>query len=618
MSLLIGDYAKRSVQVDSTEYSLFFKPEHNYFEDYMNQVGDTLAAVLRDARNDYERKINLTYPFKRFTVVEVPVHFISYPRVWTSTTQALPPEQAWIPELGVVLPAADFKRMKNRFSERSEQRNQTYTDEEIQASMLRRFVGNTFLGENQFPSFNPRNLANIEYKFPLFPQYYSHVIHFSSRRWPIFNAALEGYFYNRAEEPENRRARWFETGLSDEEKVNRALSENSLAGILKTEEDRGLQANVVRMKGDFLFKTIGLAIGRNNLDVFWARYISENRFRNIPMKHFTQLLNDNFNIDMHTFLDVWYESKNLPGFQTRNVSMYQVKDSERIRYQVLFDIFNPETVDGLFEVSFSYGGGGRFRMDTGRQQQLEPPRVYKLAAGEQKRIGIVLNEEPRTMSVNSLVARNIPIVTSELFSKSELRPKAKPFDGAYLLEKAEAFDPGSEYIIDNSDTAFEVFNPPFSSWLKRIIYSGKESEEETFGRFSFWQPPGRWTLIKDASYFGRYVHSAYFISSGKGERKVRWNLDVKEAGMYDVYAYVFRMRRKRFRRSRFERIISDQHFKVFHDDGVDRVTVDMGNEEPGWYYMGSWYFSPGTGAVELSDESSGRVVIADAIRLVKM
>jgi hypothetical protein len=59
------------------------------------------------------------------------------------------------------------------------------------------------------------------------------------------------------------------------------------------------------------------------------------------------------------------------------------------------------------------------------------------------------------------------------------------------------------------------------------------------------------------------------------------------------------------------------HYKVYHDEGVEEITVDFENAEPGWNMLGRYYLSPDSAKVELTNQSSGRMVLGDAIKWVK-
>ena len=59
------------------------------------------------------------------------------------------------------------------------------------------------------------------------------------------------------------------------------------------------------------------------------------------------------------------------------------------------------------------------------------------------------------------------------------------------------------------------------------------------------------------------------------------------------------------------------HLIVYHDDGTDEVTLSVADSEDNWNFLGTYYISEGTAKVEMTDESKGRVVFADAVKWVK-
>ncbi len=62
----------------------------------------------------------------------------------------------------------------------------------------------------------------------------------------------------------------------------------------------------------------------------------------------------------------------------------------------------------------------------------------------------------------------------------------------------------------------------------------------------------------------------------------------------------------------------DMHYKIYHDEGVEEITVDFENAEGGWNKLGQYYLSPDSAKVELTNQSAGRVVLGDAIKWVKI
>ena len=70
-------------------------------------------------------------------------------------------------------------------------------------------------------------------------------------------------------------------------------------------------------------------------------------------------------------------------------------------------------------------------------------------------------------------------------------------------------------------------------------------------------------------------------------------------------------------RGRDQNTDTEYHYTVTHDDGDDEIVINYESAENGWNLLGSYYLSPDSAHVKLSNLSRGRVVSADAIRWVR-
>ena len=77
----------------------------------------------------------------------------------------------------------------------------------------------------------------------------------------------------------------------------------------------------------------------------------------------------------------------------------------------------------------------------------------------------------------------------------------------------------NELIVDNEDSLFQIESKAQQSFLKKLIYGDDVKEENNFKRFQFWDPAENWELLKSTGFYGKYVHSAYYIRAGQGEKK---------------------------------------------------------------------------------------------------
>ena len=75
LSLLGGNYIKKSIEVDSVDYAICAREGGFFFEKYFENLSDTLPSLIRELKNDFERKLGVEYPYKRLQIIEVPVHF---------------------------------------------------------------------------------------------------------------------------------------------------------------------------------------------------------------------------------------------------------------------------------------------------------------------------------------------------------------------------------------------------------------------------------------------------------------------------------------------------------------------------------------------------------------
>ena len=61
ISLLIADYNKYSITVDSIEYSIYSTKGNDYYLKHFTEFKDTLPAIIRELSNEYETLLDLKY-----------------------------------------------------------------------------------------------------------------------------------------------------------------------------------------------------------------------------------------------------------------------------------------------------------------------------------------------------------------------------------------------------------------------------------------------------------------------------------------------------------------------------------------------------------------------------
>ena len=615
ISLTIGKYEKKSIQVDSVDYNLYYLKGHDYFTPFFTEIGDTLSALVREMKQDFENKLGLDYLYKRMSLVEVPIQFFSYQRIWATGQETVQPEITLLPEMGILMDRADFSRLVRWQERRKDRSNQVITPQESQSQIFTGFINSTLLGGFRGGRFGMGDLVKSSINYNLFPNFYTFVNHFNSEQWPIFNVSFESFLYEQSTEQAPSFRRFF-TGLTEEEKANLALTKQNLDEILVDPERKEIVNDVLKLKGAYLFKLIENKLETETFEKFISGLLKSNQFKDVKVARVIEDLKKNFNFDLEPEFNNWYQSMELPAYLFGSVESYKVLDKDRTRFQVIFKVTNQEPLNGIISVTFRLGGRGRMFGRGGMDQPEE--KIYSIKGGQTVEIGVVLDEEPRMMEINTLISKNLPSVKSQRFEELELKEKVLPYDGVRILDEPIKLVQPGEIIVDNEDPGFEVLSQPTQSFLKKLFNKKSAEDEEEYIGYNFWRPPSNWRLTTFSEFYGRYIQSAYYIKKGKGDKKVAWKTEIPESGTYDIYYYVSKMEMRWGRHGDKKRSEYGQfHFSIQHDDGVDDALLDVDKAEKGWNFLGSFYVSQGETRVELTNESKGRLIYADAVKWVK-
>ncbi len=613
ISLLIGNYEKRSVTVDSVDYNLITLKGHDYFTKYFNEIGDTLPVIIRDIKQNYEALTELSYMFNRLTFVEVPIQFLTNKHLWASARDAMQPEMILLPEKGALIHYANFKKRFVRLEDNLKDDNEVILESEKQARIFKNFVESNFtIGRGRSSEIEDAVGANT---YRLFPQYYTFVNNIHSDEWPVISICFESFLKERVHPSEKR---MFYQGLSDQEEANIVLNGKSLSQFISNSKNEEKLEQIINLKGVYLFSLIQNRIGTQELNNLIKELLTNNKFKNLDYKDFVSAIMDRYQVDINQSVKTWYNSDKLAGFLIADVDGIKVQDGDRIHYQIIFNISNPEPVEGLFIATVQTGGGRPERRGRFRASEAIPDvtRVVYLPPSSSKRVGIILDQKPVFMNVNTLISQNIPSVIQKNFKEFSLDKSIKPYNGDTLIEYFSTISEKNDIIVDNEDEGFVITQTENSTFLKRFF--NQKSDDQKYHGIRSWRPPKKWLFCTSSNFYGKYIRSAVYTRADEGTRKVSWNVLLKDDGYYDVYYhygktnYRFRRRSDKDRKDR-----SKYYLNVHHDDGIEDVEIELANLENGWNLLGTYYLSADSTKVEQTNKSNGRMVFVDAIKWVK-
>ena len=614
ISLVIGDYQKKEIMVDSVVYSVYHYPQNDFLTRHLDQLSDTLRYLITDIVNEYEDAQKLSYPFKRMQFVEVPLHFTAYNKIYESHQAYLQPEIVFWPEEGGEINQFDLRNQLLNMNKQAAKTNQVLTDKQKQANVFNDLIRKVFT--KQIGSkwvWDGKDIDNPDYS--LFPNYYDFNSGIVSKDWALLNRSIANYLRN-DKQIQNDYSREI-NGISFTEECNTLMRTSSMTKIL-TEAQFNMISKSVTLKSQYLFSYLGQVIGENNFKAFLYEWVNSHQHQLNQYEDFRKALHARFNVDIDPIIRKVYSETSQPAFEILDVQKYEVMDGDRKRYQVMVKAKNSGESDGVLEVKFNHKENSGDEDDWYAKVNEEvteesPGRLSVIKSGETKLFGYLLDEKPNDITINTIISRNIPSVINLSMGTLPRREGGLLFDGERVIEKEEEVN-HYEVIVDNEDPGFSSFSPIEPTMLKAWL-DGRDTVEQKY--YGAWDSSyANWLATTGSDFYGSVIRSAHFTRAGDGQKIATWTPVLNEDGFYDLYVYMRGKNQNEFVHNSDTRQF-DYHYIIHNTDGTDNISYNITNAEPGWNYLGSYYFSKTGGSVSLTDECDLRTVYADAVKWVK-
>jgi ABC-type transport system involved in multi-copper enzyme maturation permease subunit len=619
VSLVIGPYVHKTDTIDGLVFNLYHHPQHDYFTKFFEPVKDTIPDLIATALKDYERKIDMYYPFQQFTLVEVPAQFYSYPRTLIGEREQVQPEMILFPEKGLLVQEADFDGSIKRMERWGNRGGDVQTTPEEKKIMAFNSFLSLFTTASARPNFNRtqgevqvEEKANPYYAFPMF---YNHAYFVQSDKWPVTDRIFESYLKQSSQSNQMMFMRDMQ-GMTENEQANLALLDFSFAELLNDTTKSKIIDNVIQLKGQSLFSIIKRRTGDDAFDDFMFNFLKSIKFKGTTIEDFNGRIKSQFGADLLPFMDKWFNSKSLPGYLIGGVNAVNVLDGDRLKTMVKFKISNTETTEGIVVVQFRLGGGGgpgRGRFMGGDAETID--KLVSLDGKQTKEVSFLLDGTPRSLTINTLASRNIPSEIRMPLENIEEDTKATPFEGEKIADIPVRLAEVGEFISDDEDSTFSFSKTTDYSLLQRILLKEDQTKDKFIG-FNTWRAPRTWRATTNSGFFGEFIRSAHYIRSGDGSKKVSWRIPIKGDGTYEVFSHIMKAGQRGPRRDNQDSG-GEYTYTVYHNGEKEEVVIDLKTIDNGWNSLGSFYFSGDSARVELGNKSTAQVVVADAIKLVK-
>ena len=619
VTLAIGDYISKSITVDSTTYTVW---ELGHWDDgfhALDSISDTIPQIIRDVRRDMEWNMDMAYPFQRFSLVEVPAHFKTFKRVWTSAYEQLQPEIALIHERAYDIGTFQLKDRKDMYMSGGGD----ISEKEVLISILRDALyfmsgEQEYTGSGRNGRFTMTAVDNPYYMRPLFTNFRYNVY---SSDWPMANRMVEAVTGGNTFEGDWMRRM---NGMSEDEKALFLLGKYGFDRVMSNPDWEELADNALSLKARDLFAPASAAVGYEALIDSIVAHTREREFANISFDSILSWAGDYSGVDLQAGKEEWNGRAQLACYKIGSPTITKVITDTADVYQAEIAVENISDNPGYVTVQYEF-----WNMENAGDEDKPKTFMVGIAAHETRKLVTHWLNTPNRIRINTMMSSNLPhdMVLDgsdwNTYDGEVLTP-----EGVYAVRTGVLNTEPGEIVVDNEDAAlFSLSRPIRTGYLSKWLDKAREKENEfVYQGFQDWNTYPQWIPVTDQELYGDYVRSAYVISQGDGSQFARWSIPLTDAGTYDVYYYATPRMYNNNRNRRWNnnnnnnngrRQTNDYNFEIAQYETVDRVSMNMNRADEGWNLLGTFRFEADTVRVTLNNKSGIRVIVADAVKMVK-
>ena len=660
VALVAGRFDRRTTEVGGIEVELLFHPGHLRNLDYFADARAEIEALASE-RFATARELGMPYPYRQFTLVEVPWTLRSYGGGWRMDTERAPPGMLLISEGG--LPSARFEfafRNPSRFDDQEGglARAKTFG--------LQQFFRNDFSGGNaeaggvrnlflyQTAARGPEALAlealcgNLVNRLVNGGEsYFSAHLFDSEMGWTI-GSVVQNIVTGRVGGGGGSSVAGTIVGvLTDRPEVWDAVLGSSLTEM-DVEENPKRSVNALYLKTSALATAILDGAGRERAAAMIANLLRDHRGSTFTAADLDRAALE-AGVDLAGLVGDFLHQTDLPGFLVSAAELERLPDDDQglPQYQTRLFVRNGEQAPGLFKLRYAVRSPSGVRWDSS-----EPLLIPGHTAVE---LGLVTSRPPGTMLAAPYLSLNrrefpveLPRVDNETIVQSEPLRGARPADWMPAFLDAG----GGVIVVDDLDAGFSVETDTAEASGMRLqgglagLFAPAAETDQGLPVFQvFAGAPTTWSRYEQPSSWGRYRRTTALAPKGDGSRRATYRAELPAAGRWRVEMHVPSMspvpgggqvrREVRIgdggdgggRRGDQDGVQVNVNF------GLNLGTYDLelrngGSSRPidfdaqaagiGWAVLGDFDLTQGTVELELSDDTTGRVVAADAVRFVRL
>jgi ABC-type transport system involved in multi-copper enzyme maturation permease subunit len=614
--LVAAPYERRAVEIAGVELELLLAGGHAGNLEVFAEAGEEIRSWIEERLRE-AAELGLPYPYDGLTMVEVPATLRGFGGGWRMDTVMAPPGVLLLRESS--LPTARFDV---RFRDPKDFEDQEGGIVRAKVEVLTTFFENDFNGGNVFLG-AARNFflhqTSAQGPGALALDFVCHDLtnRLVTGQQGFFSAHLFGTSGDLNQAIGNAFTRFFsEPGGSFNEAMQTALTEQpkvweQALGVALADmdpwEDPGRTVNVLLLKGGAMSRSLLDGLGRERAGALLAALRQRTAGRTFTRDDLVGVAAA-LEIDLGGVVGDWIDATELPGFVASQPRLYRLPEAAdgTPRYQLALTLRNDEAAPGLARLRYvpageEEAGGPRNRS---RWQESEPLRV---GPGEAVEIGLVLSKPVKELRVAPYLALNRGEFTVPLPALDEQKTvDVEPFTGVRPSDWQAA--DAAAIVVDDLDPGFAVEQDEARTGLRLGARGAEATLDGGLPVGNLFQPPREWSRLGLSEAWGKYRHTLAFVRAGTGNQRAVFAAELPRPGPWRLELHMPpESARRRWKLGTFNVTVhdgADSHELRFAADGA----------EEGWNLLGELEMPAGEARVTVSDESDGRVVLADAIR----
>lgn len=617
VAIFAGPFDRRAIQVAGLELELLFHPDHignlANLADLQERLESRVGELVRRTE-----ELGIPYPYNGFTLVEVPARLREYGGGWALDTVLELPGMLLAKEQG--FPYANFNFDDPAFPSDPESLAQ------LKWSVLSIWFNNSYLVGKAISNVS-RHLTTYQSHaigpgasalddvfealaesllddnpLPVPDIYNSHASDFED----TIGARLAPMFWTLTASRPTEYPGFGSTMFGYGDSRTWELMLGSSLAELDMEQDRVSAVSARWLRVRATTRSIRDLLGRARTAALLAALHNRHAGDAFDATDFNDAAAQ-VGIDLEALLGDWLNDAALPGFTASRGRVARVTDAEgRLRYETRVHVRNGEPVPGVVRVR----SGGFGRLASG---------AIHIPGDSAVEIGLVSDEPPDHIWLDPYLALNRTSIWIDVVDATEDRTTiaAAPLAGA---RPSDWTPPDLGIVIDDLDPGFIVEYRDGQQHVQDETppsVGGREPEFDQ-GLPINASTPGEWSRTPYPSSWGRYRQTVASAMAGDVGQVAVFAADLPATGQWRLDFHKPDPQPAGWGFGRSYATLGSVDMKLVADGKTTSVPFDGEAAAAGWNTIGDFDFGSTEVRLEISSQTDGEMVIADAIRWVPL